>query len=184
MKKLSLSVKHLLISIVLTGLIGVVPVVHASDLIDPFVGVYDGHATFLQGGHEVKRDLGVEISRTKTGFNVTWEVTTHKPSGGYKTKKYSINFRATKRKYVFAAQMKKNIFGSMDPLDPMKGEPYVWARIKGDTLTVFALLINEDGGYELQIYDRSLAEKGLDLKYSRIRNGQQLRTINAFLSER
>ena len=65
--------------------------------------------------------------------------------------------------------------------DPMKGDPYVWSRVVGDTLTVYALLIDEDGGYEMQEYNRTLTEKGLHLEYERVRNGEKLKTITADL---
>jgi hypothetical protein len=63
----------------------------------------------------------------------------------------------------------------------MKGEPYVWARVIGDTLTVYSLFVDADGGYELQQFDRTLTEGGLNLEFSRISNGTQRRTTKAFL---
>jgi hypothetical protein len=77
--------------------------------------------------------------------------------------------------------MKVNVFGGNVALDPMQGDPYVWARIEGPTLTVYALHILDDGGYEMQVYDRTIAEGGLELRFSRIRNGTSLRDIRASL---
>ncbi len=154
----------------------------ADDLIGPFTGRYAGRAEFTERNVEVKRDLGVNISRNKKGFNVSWKVSTVKPSGKVKVKEYSIDFVPTRREHVFMSAMKKNVFGREIPLDPMQGEPYVWARILGDTLTVFALHIIDDGGYELQIYNRTLVPNGLDLEYARIRDGRQLRTIKTVLT--
>ena len=57
------------------------------------------------------------------------------------------------------------MFGHFTPLDPMAGEPYLWAHLSDDTLTVQALLITEDGGYEIQTYERRLAPHGLDLTF-------------------
>ena len=59
----------------------------------------------------------------------------------------------------------------------MQGDPYVWARIVGDTLTIYALVVLEEGGYQMQVYDRTLSEAGLELEFSRIRNGERLRNI-------
>jgi hypothetical protein len=153
----------------------------AGNIIDPFIGEYEGQVKFIDEGREVERDLGVEISKTKKGFNIKWTSTTHKPSGKLKSKKYTIDFQPTGRSNVFAAAMKTNVFGGKQPLDPMKGDPYVWSRITGETLTLFALLVRDDGGYELQVYDRTLGPDGLQLKYSRIRDGQPLRTIETLL---
>lgn len=153
----------------------------AGDIIDPFVGEYVGHVTFLDDDEQVERDLGVVISKKKEGFNIKWTAVTRKANGKLKTKKYVIDFLPTRRSNVFAAAMKTNVFGGKVPLDPMKGDPYVWSRIVGDTLTLFALLVRDDGGYELQVYDRKLSSEGLQLKYSRIRDGQPLRTIETLL---
>ncbi len=156
--------------------------VWAESLIDPFVGRYLGHAEYMEGTSQIERDLGVTISKHKKGFNVSWKVSTLKPSGKVKVKEYSIDFVPTHRENVFMSAMKTNVFGRDIPLDPIKGEPYVWARIIGDTLTLFALHINDDGGYELQVYNRTLAPNGLDLEYLRIRDGEPLRTIKTVLT--
>ena len=155
----------------------------AGALIEPFTGKYVGHALYIENEIEIKRDLGVLIQETEEGFKVDWEVTTFKPGKKPKTKKYSISFTPTKRDHVFQAAMQPSVFGGKKPLDPIKGDPYVWARIIDQTLTVYALLINNDGGYELLIYDRSLTEGGLNLSYSRIHDGNQLRTISSFLEK-
>jgi hypothetical protein len=68
-------------------------------------------------------------------------------------------------------------------LDPLQGDPYVWSRISEDTLTVYSLLIDEAGGYEVQEYDRTLTNGGLNLEYRRIRNGEKLKAITAFLEK-
>jgi hypothetical protein len=79
--------------------------------------------------------------------------------------------------------MGTNVSGNPVPLDPMKGDPYVWGRIAGDTMTVFALHINEEGGYELQEYHRTLSDGGLNLDYLRIRNGEKLKSVSTFLKK-
>jgi hypothetical protein len=155
----------------------------ASSLIDPFTGNYVGHATFEENGVEINRDLDVAIEETDDGFKVDWKVATIRPNKSPKIKEYSISFAPTDREHVFQAEQKKTIFGGLEPLDPMTGDPYVWARIFDQTLTVFALLINDDGGYELLKYDRSLVDNGLSLNFNRIKNGEQLRSINSVLEK-
>jgi hypothetical protein len=153
----------------------------AKDAIDPFVGRYVGQAEFAEGGAQIKRDLGVTIAKRKEGFTVNWKASTSRPSGKVKIAEHTIDFVPTKRPNVFMSAMKTNVFGGQVPLDPMQGHPYVWARIDGDTLTVYALYINDDGGYEFQIFDRTLDPKGLRLKFERIRDGEQLRAIDTLL---
>ncbi|UCH17389.1 MAG: hypothetical protein JSW36_17205 [Burkholderiales bacterium] len=153
----------------------------AKDAIDPFVGRYAGQAEFTEAGAQIKRDLGVTISKRKDGFTVNWKASTSRPSGKVKIAEHSVDFVPTKRPNVFMSAMKTNVFGGQVPLDPMQGHPYVWARIDGDTLTVYALYINDDGGYEFQIFDRTLDPKGLKLKFERIRDGERLRAIDTLL---
>ena len=179
-KTLKQAVKTSLLTATFLGALASVEA-NASELIEPFIGKYTGHATYTENDVEINRDLGVLIRETDEGFKVDWEVTTLKPGKKAKTKEYSISFTPTKRDHVFQAAMQPSIFGGKKPLDPIKGDPYVWARIIDQTLTIFALLINDDGGYELLIYDRSLADDGLNLSFSRIQNGNQLKTISSFL---
>ncbi|WP_157598671.1 hypothetical protein [Tateyamaria omphalii] len=150
--------------------------------IAPFVGAYSGSAEVVQvDGTSVPRDMSVEISETREGFTVTWTSVTYRASGKVSEKSYTVDFVPSGRGQVYAAAQKKNVFGHEVQLDPMKGEPYVWARIDGTTLTVFSLFVDVDGGYNLQQYDRTLTGGGLDLRFQTIRDGRILRAVDTFL---
>ncbi len=152
--------------------------------IAPFVGDYTGSANVVDSdGTTTPRDMSVSINEIKGGFNVSWTTTTYKHDGRVKDQKFSIDFQPSDRSNVYSAAMQRNVFGHEVPLDPMKGEPFVWASIKGDTLTVFSLFIDENGGYELQQYDRTLAEGGLNLSFSRFIDGTKSRTVETFLTK-
>lgn len=150
--------------------------------IEAFFGDYVGRTISSDEGGLSKRDLSVSIHPENGGFTVDWTTIIHKPGGKAKRKAYSIDFRPSGRQNIYAAAMKSNMFGGRVPLDPMKGEPYVWARIAGDTLTVSALLITDDGGYEIQVYDRTLTDTGLALRFSRVRDGRRLKLVTGTLS--
>ncbi|WP_164658915.1 hypothetical protein [Tropicibacter sp. Alg240-R139] len=155
-----------------------------STLIEPFIGEYKGSADVVNAdGSSAPRDMSVEISQNADGFNVTWSSTTYKPDGRTKEKSYSVDFLTTDRAGVFSAAMKRNVFGHAVQLDPMKGEPYVWGQIVGDTLTVYNLFIDATGGYELQQFDRTISEGGLTLEFSRLSNGKEARTVETFLEK-
>ena len=150
--------------------------------ISRFMGSYKGSAEVLSAdGSMHKRDMSVDIAETVDGFVVNWTSTTHRADGTSKEKSYSIGFVASGRGGVFASAMKRNVFGHSVQLDPMRGEPYVWSRIEGDTLSVYSLFVAEDGGYEIQQFDRTLADGGLDLDYKSVRNGEIQRTVSTFL---
>lgn len=158
--------------------------VFAAD-VTPFVGDYIGSAEVVDAdGTSTPRDMSVSIAETEMGFSVGWKTTTYKLDGRVKEQAFSVEFRPSDRRHVYSAAMKRNVFGHEVPLDPMKGEPFVWGRIEGDTLTVFSLFIDENGGYELQQYDRSLAEGGLNLSFSRFRDGQKSRSVETFLKKK
>jgi hypothetical protein len=149
---------------------------------EAFVGKYTGSAEVLAlDGTRIPRDMSVEISLTKEGFQVQWTSVTYRDDGRTKEKSYSINFIPSDREAVFAAAQTRNMFGQDVQLDPMKGEPYVWARIIDSTLTVYSLFVGEHGGYSLQQYDRTLAEGGLQLRFQTIRDGEIQRAVETFL---
>ena len=152
--------------------------------ITPFVGEYEGSAAVLMAdGSSVPRDMSVKIAERGDGYNVSWSSTSYRDDGRTKVSAFSIDFTATGRTGVFSAAMKRDVFGHAVQLDPMKGEPFVWGRILGETLTVYSLFVDAEGGYELQQFDRTLAEGGLDLDFSRVSNGTVARSVNTFLKK-
>lgn len=150
--------------------------------IAPFVGDYVGSAQVVDAdGSATPRDMSVSITETDQGFNVSWKTVTYKADGRVKEQSFSVDFRPSDRPHIYSAAMKRNVFGHEVPLDPMKGEPFVWGRIVGDTLTVFSLFIDHEGDYELQQYDRTLTEGGLNLSFSRFSDGREARSVDTFL---
>lgn len=155
----------------------------AADIAD-FFGTFTGTAKITENETEEDRDMSVTIEETNKGFQISWTSIIYKADGRTKENNYNILFVPTQRDGIYASAMKANVFGKAVPLDPLKGDPYVWSRLSGDTLSVFSLLIDENGNYMVQEYHRTLAEGGLDLEYRRFRDGQALKSINAFLSKR
>ena len=154
----------------------------ASD-IEAFFGEFEGEAMTDYDGQLRKRDLRVKISPHPDGFTVEWTSVTKTSNGKLKRKAHSINFLPTRRKNIFRSGERRDMFGNAVPLDPLKGDPFVWARLYEDTLTVFALHVLEDGGYEMQTYARTRIPEGLALVYSRVRDGEVLRTVESTLLE-
>lgn len=154
----------------------------AADISD-FVGKYTGSAEIIGNeGTPVMRDMSVQITEGKKGFTVAWTTATRRADGSSNVKSYSIDFAPSERDQVFSAEMQRNVFGKEVPLDPMKGEPYVWARILGDTMTVYSLFVTAEGGYEIQQFDRTLSEGGLKLDYQSVGNGEIGRQVSTFLT--
>ncbi len=151
--------------------------------ITPFVGDY--HGTSIDNAEEElqARDLDVKIKETdRGGFIIDWSTVIHKADGREKNVSLSIEFFATDRPDIYGSAMRSGLFGKRVPNDPLQGEPFVWARIVDKTLTVHALYITDDGGYEMQVYERSLDEKGdMDLVFKRFRDGEPIRDVTGNL---
>ena len=141
--------------------------------ISRFVGEYLGRS--VQGApHEIllPRDLTIKISlHGQNGFTLEW-TTSILDKRGETLQSYSIDFAPSARPGIFSAATQS---------DPSKLEPYVWASVSGPTLIVHELLVADDGGYEIQIYRRTLTARGMTLQFFRSRNGQQLKTVNGVL---
>jgi hypothetical protein len=116
--------------------------------ISAFFGEYEGNSISSTEQGLSQRDLSVSIQPKDEGFSLKWTTITYKTAGEAKPKAYSIDFRSSAHPNNFASEMRKKKFGGRVPLDPLKGEPYVWSRLHRSTLTVHALMITSDGGYE------------------------------------
>ena len=149
--------------------------------IQPFLGVYAGQTVFASDAGYSKRDMNVMIEREGQGFLLEWTTVTQKANGKDKTKTHTVAFQPSGRPGIYQPVGKIDRFGNKVPLEPLKGDPQVWARIEGKTLSVYATVITEDGGVEMQTYDRTLVPGGMDLHFTRIRNGRPLKEIKARL---
>ncbi len=155
-----------------------------ADDIEPFLGEYRGHSISDTASGLQERDLSVVIrGKGRGGFVIEWTtVSRGSTSGKLRKKSYTVEFIPTKRPNIYSSAMKTNLFGGREAMDPLKGDPYVWGRIAGRTLTVYALIITDEGGYEMQVYERTLTDPGrMDLEFSRVRDGRVLKQIHGTL---
>lgn len=160
---------------------------HAADRpIEDFYGEYVGQS--ISGTDEGlnRRDLAVTIRPAETGegFVIGWTTIIPKEGGETVRRQWSIAFQPAGRPHLFGSAMQKDMFGNLQPLDPLKGEPYVWARIRGDTLSVYVMLVTKDGGYEMQAYHRTLTDGGMHLRFTRQREGTTLKVVEGTLTRK
>jgi len=157
----------------------------AAEAIDLFVGKFAGGSVQISGRDEAKRDLTVEIAKSPDGkgFLVTWKTVIHKSSGKDEEQPADkVRFVPTKRDNIYSAASRQDMFGKQVPIDPISGkDPYYWARIQGKTLSVYNIIINDDGGYEMQVYHRTLTDEGMRVEFQRIRDGQPQRSVSGVL---
>lgn len=178
--------KHCLQNLIFVGLIclvGLSPRIGQAESIDPFVGMYHGETIEHAEGELQARDLDVVIEKTERGFVVDWSTVIHKPDGREKNVSLNIEFYSTERPDIYGSAMRSGLFGKRIPNDPLKGEPFFWARIVDKTLTIHALYITDEGGYEMQVYERKLDGDGnMDLVFRRFRDGEQIRDVTGKLT--
>ena len=122
------------------------------------------------------RDFDVTIQPEGQGFKVDWATIIR--SGG------DPNNPKVKRKAqsaTFLATDKPGVYRATDLADPLLGGKYAWARIAKQTLYVYALLIDHEGRYDMQIYERTIRPSGMDFIFQRVRDGEPVRTVKGKL---
>lgn len=174
----------LFVLVVLTGVGPALPLAAETATIAPFFGHFEGRTLVEGDGQMSMRDLEVTIepvAGSSDRFRIIWSTIIRRATGELKRKSYSIVFMPSPRPGIFASAMRTDMFGNAVPLDPLKGDPFVWCRIVDKTLTVYALTITDDGGYDLQVYDRTLRDGGLDLRFTRLDEGVPPTVVTAVL---
>jgi hypothetical protein len=156
--------------------------------IEDFFGRYLGQGTVLKVDpgaplHEPTQKRMSEViigpARGEEGFIITWSTLKSKPQGQpgaseADVKTYHQTFRATRD---------GDLFHDIRSGDPLKGQPTSWARIEGNTLSIFQVQMDPDGGYFVTQYDRTLTRRGMDVHFTRIENGKVVRTVQLKLDK-
>ena len=170
-------------ALTLVAMAGVAGLVSAADnvAIESFYGRFEGQAISETQGELSKRDISVEVEPEKKGFKLKWVTVTKRSDGRLKRKSYEVNFVPSATENVYASAMRRNLFGKAVPMDPLKGDPYVWATLTGATLVVHALVITDEHGYEMQTYRRTRTADGMRLVFHRVRDGKRLRDVTGTL---
>ena len=153
---------------------------YQGDPLAPFYGHYVGKTTDGAVDVTAMRNAEVIISPVKNGFNLQWATVIHRENKTV-TRRFSIDFHHRGSSNVYGSAMKINTFGHQVPLDPLDGEPFLWAVVDGAVLVVHSLLIFKDGSYEMQSYERRSTKMGLDLRFTRIRNGTVMKAVQGKL---
>ena len=151
--------------------------------IERFYGSYVGEAVSETGEELDKRDISTEISPEGKGFKVKWTAVIKRGKDKPRREERVVTFHPVNRPDIFSSGMRMDQFGNPVPLDPLNGDPYIWARIDGNKLWMYALFVTDSGGYEMQTYERTLVPGGMELRYSRVRDGEILRTVTGKLKK-
>ncbi|NNG03469.1 MAG: hypothetical protein HKM95_05135 [Inquilinus sp.] len=111
------------------------------------------------------RDLDVSIEPDDDGFRVQWTTVIREaasPAANTRERAASLTFQPTDRPGVFSAKESGN---------PQDGGVLSWARLAGDTLSVFQMAMTDRGGFAFTAYARTLTDTGMALEFSRFTDG-------------
>ncbi|MFQ5973371.1 MAG: hypothetical protein ACE5Q3_13660 [Alphaproteobacteria bacterium] len=146
----------------------------ANDAIDAFLGAYvgSGVAELPDGTTEI-RDMDVSVEPYKDdGFTIRWITVIHKgdrTSPDVRRRAVEEDFLPSEDKPgVYILAPRGSVFQKAELPNPLEGEPMRWATINANTLTVYSLGITTEGTSEMQIYHRTLTEKGMDVAFLRL----------------
>lgn len=152
---------------------------YADEAVTKFYGSYVGSGTaeIVDRQEQEVRDLDVTIESFKDdGFAIKW-ITVVRGANGARTgddvkrREVAENFIPVEDKEnVFVLAPKGGLFQKSELPNPLLGDAVRWAAIDGDDMTIYSLAINETGGSELQVYRRSLTEKGMDITFMRLQD--------------
>jgi hypothetical protein len=151
-----------------------------SNSITPFFGMFKGESVTDPRGLLTTKDIDVEIWKTHQGFAINWHSVVVE-SGATKHASHEVRFERTHTSGIYRAHRPPDIMGNARSPDPIDGRPYYWARLVDNTLTVYLVQIALDGSVDLRIYLRKLAGNQIQLKLTRMRDGQPLAITHGVL---
>lgn len=107
----------------------------------------------------------------ENGFTIEWST--------LKLKGDDIPSQADTKTYVetFRGTEKDNFFRDVTSGDPNLFQDTAWATINGDTLSIVQVSVAPDGNYFVTHYDRTLTEKGMDVRFTRFENSRIVRAV-------
>lgn len=153
--------------------------VHANEAVEKFFGNYvgAGNATITDGDRREIRDLDVTVERFKNeGFTLKWITVIRDENGGrtgadVKRREVEENFIPVEDKEnVFVLSPKGGLFQKSELPNPLRGDAVRWAAIEDNVMIVYSMAISANGGAELQVYRRSLTDKGMAISFMRLQD--------------
>jgi hypothetical protein len=122
------------------------------------------------------RDFDVVIGPADGGFKIAW---TSVIRGGGGAGKPRVRKKSTTRTFIAGAR--PGLFTATSSGDPLSGKEMAWARIKDNALMVYLMIVDDDGAYQIQRYERKLSGTGMELTFTRLKDGEKIRTVTGRL---
>lgn len=138
---------------------------------EPFYGDWQAEEVTVEDGNAdfeaTAEDLRVRIAPDDSGFRMYWTALSREGAGGPLIRQpVEARFEPTDRPGVFAFDSEQSslllrLFGDPATNNPLEGEPLLWARLEGETLSVYGLAIGPEGGFDLYQHVRTLTGEGM-----------------------
>ncbi len=129
----------------------------------------------------MERDLDVQIVAVDGGFQVSWQTLIR---SGEDTSDPERRLRVAS--LVFEPGDRPHLFRARSSGDLLAGETVSWARLHGQTLSVYQMTLNAQGGHELLIFDRQFEDLDdpdrLTVVFRRLTDGELIRVVRGRLS--
>jgi hypothetical protein len=137
----------------------------------------------LPSGDTRKRDMDIVIRPYhEDGFMIEWVNVTlidgRRDLPGVERRVQRVLFEPADDRNFYIEVEEGNPFREREETRPMRGDPVRWATLDGNRLHVYAFVVGEEGTYELQVYDRVLTDKGIDIDFQRIVDDVVVRRIS------
>jgi hypothetical protein len=152
--------------------------------LDPLFGTYVGVAQVedIAKGNVRQRDMDIVIEPYKQGgFRIQWVnvslVDGKRAVPGVERRVQTVLFEPAQDRGFFIEAAESSPFREREETRPMRGDPVRWASLDDQGLHVYSFVVLEDGRYELQVYDRTLTDIGLDISFQRIVDGAVMRRV-------
>lgn len=152
----------------------VAPVAMAADpfSIDAFVGSWKGDEAASEVGELAPDALALEIEAEAEGFRISWHDLGAGGQSGIGAEVIDARFAPADRPGVYeyepsSGSLLSRMFASPATGNPLEGETLIWARIDDQTLAVYSMNIDQEGGFDLDHYSWTLTETGLRLTFSK-----------------
>jgi hypothetical protein len=174
-----------LAAVLLNALVLAAPAGVSAATLEPFFGTYVGVAEVkdLQAGDAaLQRDMDIVIEPYKEGgFRIHWVnvslVNGKRAMPGVERRVQTVLFEPAEDRDFFVEVAQSSPFRERGETLPMRGDPVRWASLDDQGLHVYSFMVLEDGRYELQVYDRTLTDIGLEIRFQRIVDGELMREI-------
>lgn len=165
-----------LLALVMTGALLSPAVAQQSVTIQDFYGSWQGTELTTEGGVDLPNvapgDLDIGIEPSGDGFRLRWTGAERAGEGRLALRQLEAGFMPTERPGVFEfdadeRSLLDRLFAAPETGNPLEGDTLLWARLEQDTLTVYSLGINAQGGFDLDRYAWRLGKDGMTVHYSR-----------------